>query len=176
MDWLETGWTGPQAGGLERTSWTRIATLPRLGSRVRIPSSAPKLQVRGGFGSATSVGSSKETLPTGTELQRLVRASPVWRLPAEQHGLHFGSAIGLSSRAEGRRQGSLRLRRTGGAAVNPQRGYGRPRGAFAGGDNFVHRSLVRATLSEPALAGGWRVEKRTHCRAVRTIVRCNLTE
>jgi hypothetical protein len=41
VDWVETGGTEPQARGLGRTPWTNPATLPRLGSRVRIPSSAP---------------------------------------------------------------------------------------------------------------------------------------
>jgi hypothetical protein len=46
MDAVETGWTDQQARGVNRTTWTGTATLPRLGSRVRIPSSAPKCQVR----------------------------------------------------------------------------------------------------------------------------------
>jgi hypothetical protein len=42
VDFLETGWTQSQASGLGITTKTQVvSTLPRLGSRVRIPSSAP---------------------------------------------------------------------------------------------------------------------------------------
>ena len=41
VDRVETGWMEPQTRGLTRTLWTKTATLPRLGSRVRIPSSVP---------------------------------------------------------------------------------------------------------------------------------------
>jgi hypothetical protein len=32
VDWLETGWTEPHVGGLERTIETKTITLPRRGS------------------------------------------------------------------------------------------------------------------------------------------------
>jgi hypothetical protein len=51
-DWpdvVETGWTERHVAGREQVFKTKTATLPRLGSRVRIPSSAPKkAQFRGG--------------------------------------------------------------------------------------------------------------------------------
>ena len=47
MDFLETGWTQSQASGLGITTKTQVSTLPRLGSRVRIPSSAPNAVLSG---------------------------------------------------------------------------------------------------------------------------------
>ena len=54
VDWVETGWIEQHSDGPELTIKMETATLPSLGSRVRIPFSAPKLQVRG-VGASCSV-------------------------------------------------------------------------------------------------------------------------
>jgi hypothetical protein len=77
---VETGWTDPQARGLAGTFWTQTATLPRLGPRVRIPSSAPKVQVKGLGSTIAPVFRIVEVYYQARKSEKLVRATPCLQL------------------------------------------------------------------------------------------------